>query len=324
MPKWVFKSIGLVIRFVALFSVKAAGRLAFGLFARAPGDKPESDKEAQVLRAAGPRIDKARLVRLLLRDGSLVAAYDFGRRAGAACRGKVLVVHGYRSRTEHMLPIIEALRDNGYHVVAIDMPGHGRSQSRRSHLVNAGEAIDAAWRQFEGFDVFLGHSFGSAAIISVAAGTIATVPPRRPYKLVTIASPTRLRTIFDWFATETDMPQAVRAAFEAEVITLSGRPLDDFDAAEGMRHIRSDVLVMHAPDDKEVPFSNAEKLAAGGPHVRLLPIPGYGHRRILSAPPVIEGLLDFLGAHRDHDDAADLERIAGKDFGAMLDARKTA
>lgn len=324
MSKWLLKSIGLIISAIALFSPKAAGRFAFYLFARAPGDKPESEKEAEVLREAAPRIAKASLIRLLLRDGSVVAAYDFGMRSREACRGKVLVVHGYRSRTEHMLPIIEALRGHDFHVVAIDMPGHGRSRARRSHLINAGEAIDAAWRQFEGFEVFIGHSFGSAAIVSVAAGMLPTAPPRRPYKLVTIASPTRLRTIFDWFARETGMAENVRAAFEAEVFTLAGRPLDDFDAAEGMKYIRSEVLVMHAPDDKEVPFSNAEKLAAAGPHVKLLAVPGYGHRRILSAPPVLEGILDFLGIRDFSNAEAELALIAKMNFASEIDRRKSA
>ena len=322
MPKWVFKSIGLILRFVSLFSAKAAGRLAFALFSRAPGPKPESEKEAAVLRAAAPRIARAKLVRLVLQDGSLVAAYDFGARAQTRCRGKVLVVHGYRSRTEHMLPIIEALQAHDFHVVAIDMPGHGRSESRKSHLVNAGEAIDAAWRQFDGFDVFIGHSFGSAAIISVAAGMVAGIPARRPYKLIAIASPTRLRTIFDWFSTETGMSRDVRDVFEAEVLTLSGRPLDDFDTARAIRRIRSDVLVMHAPDDKEVPFSCAEELAAAGPHVRLKSIPGFGHRRILAAPPVLEGILDFLGVRDFSDDEAKLAMIAGLSFGSRT--RKSA
>ena len=322
MPKWVFKSIGLILRLVSLSSATAAGRLAFALFSRAPGPNPESEKEATVLKAAAPRIAKAKMVRLLLEDGSLVAAYDFGARADTGCRGKVLVVHGYRSRTEHMLPIIEALQAHDFHVVAIDMPGHGRSESRKSHLVNAGEAIDAAWRQFDGFDVFIGHSFGSAAIISVAAGMVAGIPARRPYKLIAIASPRRLRTIFDWFASETGMSRSVRAVFEAEVLALSGRPLDDFDTARAVSGIRSEVLVLHAPDDKEVPFSCAEALAAAGPHVRLKSVPGYGHRRILSAPPVLEGILDFLGVRDFSDDEAKLALIAGLDFAPK--SRKSA
>lgn len=324
MSKWLLKSIGLIIAVIAFFSTKAAGQFAFYLFARAPGPKPESEKEARVIRDARPRIEKAKLVHLLLGDGARVAAYDFGVRDVANCRGKALVVHGYRSRTEHMLPIIESLMAHDFHVVAIDMPGHGRSQSRRSHLVNAAEAIDAAWRQFDGFDVFIGHSFGAAAIVSVASGTVSTVPPRRPHKLITIASPTKLRTIFDWFAKATGMSQKVRAAFEAEVITLSGRPLDDYDAAKGMALIRSEVLVMHTPDDKEVPFTCAEALAAAGPHVRLKPIQGYGHRRILAAPPVLEGILDFLGVRDFGDAEAQLLQIRQMNFGPVREARKSA
>ena len=51
--------------------------------------------------------------------------------------------------------------------------------------------------------------------------------------------------------------------------------------------VRLPILVIHAEDDKEVAFSNAEALARGwGPHVRLMRANGSGHRRIVSAPEV--------------------------------------
>ena len=60
MSKWLLKSIGLIISVIAFFSTKAAGQFAFYLFARAPGPKPESEKEARVIRDARPRIEKAK------------------------------------------------------------------------------------------------------------------------------------------------------------------------------------------------------------------------------------------------------------------------
>lgn len=312
MTKWVQRSIGLLISCVSLFSVPRAGWLAFAIFARAPGRKPQNEKEAAVLRRAAPRLEEARQVRLLIED-TVVSAFDFRPKAVGEPKGTVLVVHGYWSRTEHMVPIIDALTAAGFQAVGLDLPGHGHSSGRRCHLINAVAAVDAAWREFDGFDAVIGHSFGAATAMAAAAGTVPAFVPRRPYKLVTIASPTRLSTIFRWFGKEMGLRPSVQAAFEAQVEVLSGKPLDAYDVAGDLRTLRIETLVMHAPDDKEVAWSNAERLSAAGPHVRLKPIAGYGHRRILAAPPMLDELIKFIARPTTGLDAIGMTQSPGLD-----------
>jgi pimeloyl-ACP methyl ester carboxylesterase len=62
------------------------------------------------------------------------------------------------------------------------------------------------------------------------------------------------------------------------------------------------MLVLHAEDDKEVPALHARRYAASGPNVTLEWANGFGHRRIVSAEPVIDRIVQFL--------AEDRERIA--------------
>lgn len=293
MTKLSLKSIGILTSVVALLSVEAAGRLAFRIFASAPGRRPGSEREREVLKQAAPKLARSRQSRLVI-EGAVVAAFDFSELVKGKPRGKVLIVHGYRSRTEHMLAIAEALAEAGYQPVAIDMPGHGHSTGRQCHLPIAVEAIDAAWRQFDGFDAFVGHSFGGAAIMAAAVGGLQSAPARRPYKLVTIAAPTAMKPAFSWFARATGLSRQVKAAFYDQILKLTGKPLSSLDVTVELPGIRSEVLVFHAPDDKEVPFGCAEALDACGPHVRIKPIPGFGHRRILSAPKLLKELVGFL------------------------------
>lgn len=293
MTKLVMKSIGMLISMVAIFSVEAAGRLAFRIFTSAPSRKPASEKEAEAVSQAVPRLAKARQMRLVI-EGAVVAAYDFAPQGKRTHLGKVLVVHGYKSRSEHMLSIVDTLTEAGFQVVAIDMPGHGHSTGQQSHLLNAVQAIDAAWREFEGFDAFIGHSFGGAAVIVAAAGSIPSVPARVPQKLITIAAPTKLKVIFSWFATATGLSPRIKTAFYGQVFKLAGKPLSAFDTSADLSGITADTLVLHAPDDKEVPFVCAEMLAASGPHVKMKPLAGLGHRRILAAPAMLEELKSFL------------------------------
>ena len=60
----------------------------------------------------------------------------------------------------------------------------------------------------------------------------------------------------------------------------------------------STVLVIHAEDDKEVPADHARRYGAVGPNVELHWANGLGHRRIVSAAPVIERITEFLWERR--------------------------
>src|SRR5882757_7271083 len=51
-----------------------------------------------------------------------VAVHEFRPEPGRDVRGTVLVIHGWRSRTEYMRGLIEGFRGEGYKVVSLDLP----------------------------------------------------------------------------------------------------------------------------------------------------------------------------------------------------------
>jgi len=53
--------------------------------------------------------------------------------------------------------------------------------------------------------------------------------------------------------------------------------------------------VLHASEDREVAFDEARALAGAGEFVRLEPIDGAGHRRILYDPRTVEAVAGFFG-----------------------------
>ena len=71
-------------------------------------------------------------------------------------------------------------------------------------------------------------------------------------------------------------------------------PLETFDAARSVGRLVVPMLVIHAEDDKEVPAVHARRYAASSPNVTLEWANGLGHRRIVSAEPVIERIIGFL------------------------------
>jgi pimeloyl-ACP methyl ester carboxylesterase len=278
---------------VAAQSPERAGEMAFWLFTRTRSTKPQSDKERKALELAKARMDESETVRLVI-PGSVIATHVFRPGPGRTKGQRVLLVHGYRSRSDHMIALADALVAAGHTAVCLDLPGHGASTGRTLHLGKAVEAIDAAWRQHGPFDAFVGHSFGGPSVMAAAAGSILHVPQRRPDRIVTIAAPSDMADVFRWAGRLLGLGAAAQQAFERQVFRFAGRPLSEFQVERMMHDLQIRTLVIHAEDDKEVAFSNAEAIARLGPHVRLMKANGFGHRRIVAAPPVTQAVVKFL------------------------------
>lgn len=293
MPSLVEKVTRAGFRLIEAQSPEKAGKLAFWLFCRTPRAKPQSEKERIAIARARTRMAEADLVRLVTSGGS-VATHVFRPAPDKADGERVLVVHGYRSRSDHMVALAEALVARGKTVVCLDLPGHGASSGRQLHLGLAVEAIDAAWRQHGPFEAFVGHSFGGPSVMAAAAGAILHVPPRTPSRIVTIAAPSDMKPVFAWIGRRLGLGAAAQQVFEAQVLRLTGRPLSEFRADRMLRGLQIPMLVIHAEDDKEVAFSNAELMASMGPHVDLMRANRFGHRRVVSAVPVLAATAAFL------------------------------
>ena len=311
MPSIQQKVIRLGFGLTERFSTGLAGRLAFRLFCRTPSSRPTSEKARRALADAAPVMARAEHVTLATSSGT-VACYRFAPIAGEPSE-TVFVVHGWGSRTEHMLPIIEALRAAGRAVVAIDLPGHGASSGRKLNMAIAVEAVDAAWRQFgplrdddrtfvrRGGDRQCGGRIGCARARA-----------RKPDRLLTISAPNSLPDFFNQFADWVGLSGGGRNVLFSEVGRVTGSPLSDFVSARQIAEIGVPTLVIHAHDDKEVPVDNAYRLVGAGPHVQVFWADGYGHRRILAGRDVAQVIVDFADQQTGTDTKPGTEAFAPK------------
>lgn len=297
MASFGLKVIRLALSGVARVSPDAAGRAAFRLFATTPGRRPRTAKEKALFARSEGWMRQAKRVELAFAGGTAVA-HRFAARPCEAFAGRVLVVHGWGSRAAYLSALTEGLVAAGHEVVALDLPGHGAARGRTLTLPMAVRAIDAAWQRFGGFDYFCGHSFGGASLACAASGLVPSVPAHRPRRLVTIGSPSEMTWLFRDLGRYLKLDRRAQVALEDHVERIAGAPLSAFDAASGAGRLDAPMLVIHAEDDKEVPAAHARRYAASGPNVTLQWANGFGHRRIVSAEPVIDRIVDFLAEDR--------------------------
>jgi len=272
---------------------RLTGRAAFELFSRTRPANRLSDKERDALERSAAFMAEARRHRLCP-ERECVVAYDFAPAGGTRRAPRVLVLHGWGSRAAHLSGIIRSLSEAGFRVIALDLPGHGESGGRRLNMATAVRAVHAADQWFGPFAAIVGHSFGGAVAANAIVGSIKGVEPVRAGRLVMVSAPSSMPAIFRDFSDFLNLGVRAQLALAARVHELTGRPLEDFVVANQLAERPLPALVIHAPDDKEVPAAEAESLARAGGHVQLRWAPGLGHRRILADAGVAQSIVAFL------------------------------
>ena len=274
------------------FAPRLTGNLAFRAFCTPPRAGGISGAQRKLIDRAERRMAQAERQRLRF-EGGEVQAYRF-RTEASQSRGTVALIHGWTGRAAFMSAFIEPLNANGFDVVALDLPGHGRSSGRTLHVPLGMAALHALHRHYGPWQAIVAHSFGGALANVLVAGGVPRFPAIQVDRMVLIGTPSSMPEIFAWYGEAIGLSTSGRHWLDANVLRLSGRELAAFEGDAMLREAGTPTLVLHAPDDKEVSFSNATRLASAGPHVTLEPLQGLGHRRILYAPQTVEAVRAFL------------------------------
>ncbi len=271
---------------------RLAGRLAFELFCRTVDPSKPGKGERAAIERAKPIMAEARHHHLKISTGCVVA-HQFRASNALSYKGRLLVVHGWRSRTDFMAVMIAGLTAQGWDVVGLDLPGHGLSTGRTLNVKRGVEAVHAASTWLGPFDVAIGHSFGGVVVVNAAVGGIAGFAPVPFGQLAIIASPNSMPEMFKGVGSYFGLGKRSQQAMEARILKVAGRPVSDFVLSEQLKKFGGEVLIVHAPDDREVAYTGALEMAKAGDHVRHVSFDGLGHRRIISDSGVIATLVDF-------------------------------
>lgn len=297
MPQPSLKVIRQLVGIGSVVAPRLTGNLMFERFCTPPRAANLSDGERRATEQARRGLSEARITDLAYEGcrfpGGAIRTYAFSS-SRSPSRGTVLLLHGWTGRAIFMTGFVGPLVKAGFDVVACDLPGHGDATGTKLHIPLAVAALQALHAQTGPWHGIIGHSFGGAIAPALIGGLVADQPALPVQRLVLVAAPHSMPQIFRSFGQAVGLSSRSQHWFEANVERLSGRTLSSFDSVEVLRRTRTPTLVLHAPNDKEVPFASAEALAAAGEHVTLLALPGLGHRRILQSPATLSAAADFM------------------------------
>lgn len=216
-------------------------------------------------------------VSLTTKDGLTISAwYSPGRRAEG-----IVLVHGIHANRAFLLPEATLLAEAGYHLLMIDLRGHGLSEGNEltygyREALDVQAATDYLLSQ-PGVNQIgaLGHSLGGAAVIQAAAND------ERLQAIVVQSSYSNLAQVveerFNNFALLPKWPFAPLIIGLAEI--RLGLDIDQIDSTRTLAAMSPrPVLVIHSAGDNLFRPHHAQMLYAAAPEPKkLLLVKGVGH-----------------------------------------------
>lgn len=242
--------------------------------------------------------------------------YSYYRDIGAE-NPPLVLIHGAGGTHLYWPPEIRRL--HGYCVYAIDLPGHGKSETidgqqtigdYARYLIQWLESIQLRRA------VFVGHSMGGAIAL-----TLAIHHPEYVVGLVLIGSGARLRVRPELLNYAADVTTFYKAAdlqvtfsfspnTSPRLVELASRRMEAtrqsvlygdllacnrFDVMDRLASVQQSTLVICGADDQMTPVRYAQYLSSSIPNARLSVIPNSGHMVMLEQPHLVtESLLSFL------------------------------
>ena len=242
--------------------------------------------------------------------------YYFAHGADDLARPPVILIHGAGGHHLYWPPQVRRLPNE--RILAIDLPGHGKSEGVGHHLIE-----DYAASILEFMDalnlsraVLVGHSMGGAIALQVAIrwsprvlglGLLGSAARLRvsPKLLRTAADPSKAldavhMVIENSFAAATSLrlkELAEQRMAEVRSSVLYGDLLacEAFEPEEGAMHIFVPTLILFGADDKMVPAEAGKALSEQITGAQFEAIPNAGHMVMLEQPDRVAGLLsEFL------------------------------
>jgi pimeloyl-ACP methyl ester carboxylesterase len=264
------------LKFMSLFSAKWCASYAFKIFTT-PFRKGSSYKP--------PIFEKAEELTINV-NGLNICGYRWNTYADK----KILIAHGFESRSFNFYRYVEALVDKGYAVYAMDAKAHGNSEGSTIIIPEYISMFRELEKNYGPFDGYICHSFGGIAVC------LYEEEKNHPNsKLVLIAPATETKSAIKLFCSFFRLSEKVRFAMHDYIEMKSGKKIDHYSIKRVVRKINNPILWIHDHDDDITPLKDVEELFVEKPqNIRFFLTNGLGHRKIYKDPKIIELAVDFI------------------------------
>jgi len=199
----------------------------------------------------------------------------------------VVLMHGWSGRGSQFFDLIKRLAPH-FQVCALDAPGHGAHQGKPTHMLAFVEALEVANDHFGPFQHGIGHSLGGMVLFN---GFLSQINFQT---LSVIGTPANVDNVVGDFC---EKIRAHRKVYHRIIQYIEKRyqlKTTEVSTDTLSRQYPRPGIIAHDEADVDVPAANAQELHQAWPAAQLFLSEGYGHRRILSHPLLLEALERLL------------------------------
>jgi esterase/lipase len=277
--KFTFLLIQIFFSINSLLFPKFAGKQAFNLFQR-PHQKKTRTRELTLFNEFNEK-------RITFEEEDL-----FLYEKGGKDKYPVILVHGWESNPGSMYGIAKKLYEEGFRVLVLGLPAHGKSALKKTNMVHASKGIKhlLAYESIDKNFSMVTHSFGSGASALALKDSEIEVD-----KLIFLTTPDKIGDIFDNFASMIKLGKKAYDHLITLTEELSPVKMEEFNISEFVKNIHfKELYVLHDRNDKILPWENATAMKKCNPDIELIPLESKGHYRLLWDDQVIELILNKL------------------------------
>ena len=204
----------------------------------------------------------------------------------------VLLLHGWGGHAAQLLPLAQALMDQGLRPVLVDLPAHGRSQGSTSNLPQFARAIEYLTARLQP----QGHAVRAVAAHSLAANALAYAAARGlpVARLALLAPPASPHAYTRLFARVFGLSENTRERLQQRVEAREGILMRQFEPAAVGPRVAVPTLIVHDREDRINQFADAEAYRDAIAGARLMPTQGLGHTRLLRDEQVVQAVVAHL------------------------------
>ncbi len=176
-------------------------------------------------------------------------------------------------------------------MVAPDLPAHGASTGRRTHVLEMADAVLRVGESVGPVHAVVAHSAGGAAAALALRDGLAA---ERAVLLAPSARPAlHLLDLAAWIGLPMERALAALPVLETEL----GVPLERGDAALAIRDVRTAGLVIHDRDDRRVDPADGRTMATAWAGSHFVLTRGLGHQ-LIRDPDVVDAVVEFVAGAR--------------------------
>ena len=205
-------------------------------------------------------------------------------------KGKtVLLAHGWESNTFRWYKLINKLRNENYHVVALDAPAHGESGSKQFNALLYAEFINEAAQRYRPHAI-IGHSVGGMASVFFHN----KYEFKELDKLVLLGAPSEFVNVFKNYTDLLGYNSRIRKHLTKMIVERFGDTPESFSTAMHLNGIQTKGLVIHDKSDAIIPYDEALLINRSFKNAKLITTQGLGHS--LHHDSVNMNIIEFLNS----------------------------